>query len=62
MSQFGLKILFYIFLLCAIGFLVIGLYAFDFVLLAIAALFTVISLLIGLENGQLDFLKFNKRN
>ena len=62
MPQLGLKILFYVFLLCAIGFLAIGLYALDFVLLAIAALFVVISLLIGLENGQLDFLKFRKRN
>jgi hypothetical protein len=48
--------------LCAIGFLAIGLYALDFVLLAIAGLFIVISLLIGLENGQLDFLKFKKQN
>ena len=62
MPQFGLKILFYVFLLCAIGFLAIGLYALDFVLLAIAGLFIVISLLMGLENGQLDFLKFKKQN
>lgn len=62
MPQLGLKILFYLFFLCAIGFLAIGIYAIDFVLLAIAALFLVISLLIGFENGQLDFLKFRKRN
>jgi len=56
-----LKILFFIFILLAIFFIGLGIYALDTTLILIAVLFATVAVLIGLETKQILANPFRKK-